>query len=133
MSKRKASSFPVEFLSIWQLAAAERLHLCFPTKGAAVSQKQQLQIFRKRLLEEAPEVAIPFFQVDLLIIEEPEGPGATLVSYIPEWKKQVRAAVQAADFSPMNPAEILRAGEATAQAENMAELDKTLDNLGFKS
>ena len=131
MSRRRTvRDFPVEYLGIWQLAVAGKLRLEFPSPGTAANQRQQLHTYRKRLGEESPSIAEPFFQVDLKIETTEDGKGI-LTGHIPAWKQQVREQLAATDFRPADPVASLESAQTTAQAESGPALDKKLKDLGF--
>lgn len=130
--KRKVADFPQEYLGIWELAVAGRLRLTFHSRAQATHQRQQLYTFRKRLSEESPVVAEPFFQADLKV-EEAAGGMGVLTAHVPEWKRQVREQLVAADYKPPDPVALLDQAQAAADAETAPEMDRVLDTLGFKA
>ena len=135
--KRTVKDFPPEYMSVWQLAREGKLMLQIPTKGAATNKRQDLYVFRKRLNEEAPPLAAPFFEVDL-IVEEENGFGI-FRSGVLDWKQQVRAAVaggadpavvgRIVETVPSQRVENLIAAEPVIPAQD-AMADKLAD-LGF--
>lgn len=130
--RRQVSDFPAEYLGIWELAVAGKLVLTFPSRAQATNQRQQLYTFRKRLSEESPAIAEPFFQADLLVEEGPNGTGV-LSAYIPEWKKQARELLEQMKFAPTDPVATLESVQAQAEEEAKPAMDQTLKNLGFKA
>lgn len=132
MSKRRTvRDFPQEYFDIWKLAVLGRLRLTFGSKGKAVNKKVDLQIFRKRLGEESPELANEFFQVDLLA-EGDESHGI-LTSYIPDWKRQVRDQLAASDLSSVAIAAIAETVVEQKQDETKDAVGGILKDLGFKA
>lgn len=117
-SKRRGSrQFPPEYLDIWQLAVSPAgLRLEFPSHGQATNMRHRLNTYRKRLMEEAPELAAPFMLADLNI--RTEGETFILEDHVPDWKRQLRSQLAAKAPSPADPPGVL---------------DSTLSGLGFTS
>lgn len=135
MAKRAVKDFPPEYMLCWQAAIQGKLDLRLSTPGKATNLRQQLYIFRKRLNEEAPELAAPFFEVDLKIED------SRIVAHVLDWKRQVRSAILE------NPNSGEQIGEAIEQAAEQSAaplldgkppdpagdaMSGTLENLGFK-
>jgi len=116
---KSIASFPPEFFDIWNLALEGKLNLTLPTKGMATNFRQRLYTFRRLLMTENPTQASPMYQTDLLVTEI-EGKGL-LTSHIPEWKLQVRAAIE--KIEPCLPVPVPTASNEAVQ--------QTLEKLGF--
>ena len=131
MAKRTLAAFPSEFFDCWRLAAAGKLRMTFPSRGKATRHKQEMNTYRRRLAEEAPEMAREFFDVDILV--EGDDKQGIITGYIPEWKKQVREALVLNGFDLTEPAETMQ--EVGEQIEEKAKdsLSDTLASLGFTS
>lgn len=119
-NRRGSRQFPPEYLDIWRLAVSPvGLRLEFPSHGQATNMRHRLNTYRKRLMEEAPELAAPFMLADLNI--RSEGDIFVLEDHVPDWKRQLRA--QLGGIS----------AEAPAPANPPGALDSTLSGLGFTS
>jgi hypothetical protein len=129
MSKRTVRDFPQEYFDIWRLAVAGQLKLVFPTRGKATNKKVDLQIFRKRLSEEDPNLANDFFQVDLLV--EGDNTFGSLTGYVADWKKQVRDQVAASDFTPAAIAAIATETIEKKQEADSDAVSEILHGLGY--
>lgn len=141
-TKRKrltVSDFPPEFMTIWQLAVDGKLSIEMENAGSARNLIQRLYIFRKRLMEEAPLIANPFYLVDLRVHDENGNlvskatsvPAKAIIkTYVPTWKAQVASMVNqipegAGAPLAAAPAEVIAAPPAGDA------LSGTLEMLGF--
>lgn len=131
MSKRTVKDFPQEYFGIWQLALQGRLDLRMPSKGHATNKKVDLQIFRKRLAEEDPQLANEFYQVDLLATGD--NTFGFLTGYIPEWKKQVREQLAQTNLTSAEVVEVAKDIVAEQEQASQDALGDTLKNMGFKA
>jgi hypothetical protein len=115
------SSYPQEFFSIWEQALSFNLHLELESKGQATNLKHRLYAFRKRLSEQnlKPE----YYTIDLKV------EGTILSSYIPAWKKQIRALDDKALADLIEKTKL--AGSKEEEEEKGEALSSTLANLGF--
>lgn len=68
--KQTVADFPPEFMDAWSLALKGELSLDMGTVGAARNMIQRLYTFRKRLIEEAPELGASYYLVDLRVHDE---------------------------------------------------------------
>jgi hypothetical protein len=129
---QSVSDFPPEFFDIWTAAAQRQLALRLEAKGTAVNLKHRLYTFRKRLLQEAPQAAQSFLNVDLTVVQE--GVFYILKDYIPAWKQQVQAlGVRNAvvGFSPLHQEFITQSGMENNKEDNKeygmeVKMDSTL-------
>lgn len=85
---KSVADFPAEFFTIWELAAQRKLCLLIGERGKATNFRQRLYTFRKRLIEESPQVAQPFMSVDIKIERQLDGQ-FVVMDYVPSWKEQV--------------------------------------------
>lgn len=116
--------FPAEYLDVWKLASSEQgIKLTFDSHGKATNMRQRLNTYRKRLMDEAPEVAAPFMLTDLDITQLDENTWA-IVNYVPEWKRQLRAQIAAGEPEIVTP---------ITQDPSNGKLDVALEKLGFTS
>ena len=126
--RKSTRQYPAEFLTIWRLALSGELLLPFPRKGTAVNMRQRLYTYRKRLLEESPELAGPFIDLELQI--EEQGNTWIITANLSEWKKLVQE--QAKNLEPLEQFLHLASEKPSPDADATA-LSSTLDNLGFTS
>lgn len=126
---RTLDSYPPEFFDIWTAATERRLRLTFPSRGKATNLKHRLYAFRKRLGEVSPEIAAPYYLVDLDVqLEAAKGkPDEWVMSVsIPAWKEQIREQMGA---KPLQ-VQVLITPEPTPVAPKNA-MDEALKDLGF--
>lgn len=136
---RSVATYPAEFFDIWDLASKDRLCLSFPTRGAAISMRQRLNTFRKRLREESPDLAGHYINCDLDIRATGNGDEHELISFVPDWKKQLAQLKEPAEpVTPMATASV----PPTEQGHYMdpivvgpppESLDEALRSIGFTS
>lgn len=95
MAVKPLSSYPKEFLDMWNLALAGGLSITKESRGAAINLRARMYAFRKRGFEEAPAMFAPFADVDISMpVPLPNGEWELKVE-IPKWKLQVRAQLAA--------------------------------------
>jgi hypothetical protein len=142
--------FPPEFMNIWELAAAGKLMLSFDEAGTARNMIQRLYTFRKRLMEEAPQLAERFYLVDLRVHDEAGNvivgrktavPGKAIVkTYIPTWKEQVRKQLSSSESGVLTevPALViapegldLPLADTPAVQTSVDHQEETLSDLGY--
>ncbi len=147
---RTAKDFPPEFLDAWNLALEGKLMLSMDTIGQARNMIQQMYIFRKRLLEESPELGSKFMMVDLRVHDE-EGriitgkptavpQKAIIKPFVSTWKEQIRQQAGVLTVAPTLP--IIEVNPAqdfpllalkTDPHEPNDTFEETLSNLGYST
>lgn len=150
-NRKSSADFPPEFLSAWQLAVKGELLIAMDSVGAARNLIQRLYSFRKRLMEEAPEIASQFYLVDLRVHNEMGNviearatavPGKAIIKvYVPTWKAQIqkqaeeraedKAVTQTPDVTeiavPRQDSHLL------AQQSSSDNLTEALSNAGYST
>lgn len=140
-TKRKqltVADFPPEFMSIWQLAVDGKLSIEMDNAGSARNLIQRLYIFRKRLMEEAPSIAQPFYLVDLRVHDENGNlvskatsvPAKAIIkTYVPTWKSQVASMISQVPERELNSPSELPVAQVPVPTGDA--LSGTLEMLGF--
>jgi hypothetical protein len=143
MVRRKltAADFPQEFMSIWQLAVERKLLLQMDSAGQARNFIQRLYVFRKRLLEEAPQIATPFYAVDLRIHDEAgnviTGKATAVVGkalikdHVSTWKAQVAGLIAVSEIEVSASKDSALEHVVSIPAPEADSLSETLNTLGF--
>lgn len=124
-TKQTAKDFPAEFLDAWKLAVEKKLLVSFESAGTARNWIQRMYTFRKRLMEESPAIAAPFFLVDLRVHDEQGNavigkatavPGKAMVKvYEPAWKAQIKEQIASERGVPVG-------GEVSPQLQHSTEI-----------
>lgn len=141
------ADFPPEFLAAWNLAAENKLLLALDSVGEARNMIQRLYTFRKRLMEEAPEIAARFYLVDLRVHDElgnvitsrdtrvPQK--AIIRTYNPTWKDQIRKQVSEGGVVPaiqIGPTvELMEPSTPLVPVETPDSMTETLSDLGYST
>jgi len=141
--KLGASDFPPEFMDVWNLAVQRKLLLTMESAGAARNMIQRLYTFRKRLMEEAPAIAGPFYTVDLRV-HDIQGnvitgkatavPGPAMIKdFQSTWKAQIHAlsSLQVSEIGSVRPKVSEEPMVIPSAAETSDNLSETLKTLGF--
>lgn len=154
--KKTARDFPPEFLDAWKLAVEGKLFLPMEAVGMARNLIQQLYTFRKRLSEESPEIAAPFFLVDLRVHDEDgrvitgkptKVPAKAIIRpFNPTWKEAIRLQLIASDngipvgdpahsgLIPIGPEVAKIYTEIVKKVEDVPDtLSETLSDLGYST
>jgi hypothetical protein len=149
-AKRTAKDFPQEYLAAWQLAVEGKLMLTMESVGMARNMIQQLYIFRKRLMEESPQIAGAFYTVDLRVHDElgnvitgkpTKVPQKAIIKpFVSTWKDQIRTQMQASgsgvSASPVVPIveptvpDLPICPPSQGQTDSLTE---TLSDLGYST
>lgn len=144
--KQTAADFPPEFMQVWELAVQKNLKIEMPTAGQARNMIQRLYVFRKRLMEEAPQIAAPFYSVDLRAHDEAGNvivgkstnvPGKAIIRvHQSDWKAQVAQQFQSVSegggITPSTAVGALSESVVTPDSPPSDQLSETLSILGFK-